>query len=156
MVDVREMHVNRAISDQSGLVPITEPESSFLKSALSTAGLCVRLLKRVENGARLWLMGLFEPCHWWIPIRHGNRTPQKKLGTGFVACTHFKAQIPDRLGDIAMLSWALVFLIIALIAGALGFGVVSGTAASIAKVLFLVFLVLFIVGLITGRRGPVA
>jgi len=53
-----------------------------------------------------------------------------------------------------MLSWALTFLIIALIAGVLGFGVVAGTAASIAKILFVVFLVLFFVGLIMGRRGP--
>lgn len=52
-----------------------------------------------------------------------------------------------------MLSWALTFLIIALIAGVLGFGVVAGTAASIAKILFFVFLVLFVVGLIMGRRG---
>jgi len=52
-----------------------------------------------------------------------------------------------------MLSWALTFLVIALIAGVLGFGVVAGTAASIAKVLFFVFLVLFVIGLFMGRRG---
>ena len=54
-----------------------------------------------------------------------------------------------------MLSWALTFLVIALIAGVLGFGVVAGTAATIAKILFFVFLVMFIVGLIMGRRAPV-
>ena len=52
-----------------------------------------------------------------------------------------------------MLSWALTFLIIALIAAVLGFGVVAGTAAMIAKVLFLVFLVLFVISLIAGRRA---
>jgi len=52
-----------------------------------------------------------------------------------------------------MLSWALTFLVIALIAGVLGFGVVAGTAASIAKILFFVFLVLFVIGLFMGRRG---
>jgi len=52
-----------------------------------------------------------------------------------------------------MLSWALTFLVIALIAGVLGFGVVAGTAATIAKVLFFVFLVLFVIGLFMGRRG---
>lgn len=52
-----------------------------------------------------------------------------------------------------MLSWAITFLIIALIAGVLGFGVVAGTAAWIAKVLFVVFLVLFIVSLVSGRRA---
>jgi len=55
-----------------------------------------------------------------------------------------------------MLGWALTFLVIALIAGVLGFGVIAGTAAWIAKVVFVVFLVLFIIGLIMGRRGPVA
>ncbi len=54
-----------------------------------------------------------------------------------------------------MLGWALSFLIIALIAGVLGFGVVAGTAASIAKIIFFVFLVLFVIGLVTGRRGRV-
>ena len=53
-----------------------------------------------------------------------------------------------------MLRWALIFLVIALIAGVLGFGVISAEAAWIAKVLFIVFLVLFIVSLILGRRGP--
>lgn len=55
-----------------------------------------------------------------------------------------------------MLSWALTFLVIALIAGVLGFGVVAGTAASIAKILFVAFLVLFVIGLVMGRRGPIA
>lgn len=55
-----------------------------------------------------------------------------------------------------MLSWALTFLVIALIAGVLGFGVIAGTAATIAKICFVVFLVLFVIGLVMGRRGPVA
>ena len=54
-----------------------------------------------------------------------------------------------------MLGWAITFLVIALIAAVLGFGVVAGTAAWIAKVLFLVFLVLFIVSLVFGRTRPV-
>jgi uncharacterized membrane protein YtjA (UPF0391 family) len=51
-----------------------------------------------------------------------------------------------------MLSYAIMFLIIALISGVLGFGVVMGTAALIAKVCFVVFLVLFLVSLFTNRR----
>lgn len=53
-----------------------------------------------------------------------------------------------------MLSYAVTFLIIALIAGILGFGVVAGTAASIAQVLFLVFVVLFFVSMLRSRRSP--
>ncbi len=52
-----------------------------------------------------------------------------------------------------MLSYALMFLIIALIAGVLGFGVVVGAAAWIAKVCFVVFLILFLVSLFAGPPG---
>jgi uncharacterized membrane protein YtjA (UPF0391 family) len=55
-----------------------------------------------------------------------------------------------------MLHYALVFLVVALIAGVLGFGFIAGTAAYIAKVLFIVFLVLFLISFIGGRRGPIA
>jgi uncharacterized membrane protein YtjA (UPF0391 family) len=52
-----------------------------------------------------------------------------------------------------MLHWSLVFLIIALIAGALGFFGIAGTAAGIAKILFFVFLVLWLVGFVSSRRS---
>jgi uncharacterized membrane protein YtjA (UPF0391 family) len=51
-----------------------------------------------------------------------------------------------------MLSYAMLFFIIALIAGALGFFGVAGAAVGIAKMLFFVFLVLFIISLVFGRR----
>lgn len=44
-----------------------------------------------------------------------------------------------------MLRWSIVFLVVALIAGALGFGGVAGTSLSIAKILFGVFLAGFII-----------
>ena len=47
-----------------------------------------------------------------------------------------------------MLYYSLVFLLIALIAGALGFGVVSFAAAGIAKICFFLFVVMFIVTLL--------
>ncbi len=47
-----------------------------------------------------------------------------------------------------MLGWALTFLVIALIAGALGFTGVYVAAAGIAKLLFLIFLVLFVISLV--------
>lgn len=50
-----------------------------------------------------------------------------------------------------MLHYALIFLIVAIIAGVLGFGAISGTAASIAKVLFIIFLVLFLISLIKKK-----
>jgi len=47
--------------------------------------------------------------------------------------------------EIEMLGWALTFLVIALIAGVLGFTSVAGASIGIAKILFVVFLVLFLV-----------
>jgi uncharacterized membrane protein YtjA (UPF0391 family) len=49
-----------------------------------------------------------------------------------------------------MLGWALTFLVMALIAGVFGFGLIAGTSYTIAKVLFFVFLVLFVLSLFTG------
>ncbi|HOW65757.1 MAG TPA: DUF1328 domain-containing protein [Candidatus Paceibacterota bacterium] len=51
-----------------------------------------------------------------------------------------------------MLRYALIFLVVAIIAGFLGFGSLSGTAAWIAKVLVVVFLVLFVVSLFRGTK----
>jgi uncharacterized membrane protein YtjA (UPF0391 family) len=51
-----------------------------------------------------------------------------------------------------MLSWSVFFMIIALAAAFLGFSSIAGTAAGIAKILFGVFLVLFLVSLFLGRR----
>jgi uncharacterized membrane protein YtjA (UPF0391 family) len=55
-----------------------------------------------------------------------------------------------------MLSLAITFLVIAMIAALFGFGGIAGTSLWFAQVLFFVFLVLFIVALIFGgvRRGP--
>ncbi len=51
-----------------------------------------------------------------------------------------------------MLNMALLFLVVAIIAAILGFGVIAGTAATIAKFLFFVFLVLAAISLLFGRR----
>ncbi len=53
-----------------------------------------------------------------------------------------------------MISWAVTFLIIALIAGVLGFTGIAGTSAHIAWILFVVGLILAVVFAITGRRRP--
>ncbi len=55
-----------------------------------------------------------------------------------------------------MLGLAITFLIVALVAAVLGFGVVAGTAAMIAKVLFFLFIIGFVLSLLFGGRTPVA
>jgi uncharacterized membrane protein YtjA (UPF0391 family) len=55
----------------------------------------------------------------------------------------------------AMLSWVVTFLVVALIAGVLGFGGVAGVSIEIAKAIFFIAIVLFlvsaVVGLVRGR-----
>ena len=50
----------------------------------------------------------------------------------------------------AMLRWALIFLIVAIVAGIFGFAGIMIAAAGIAKLLFYLFLVLFLVSLLMG------
>lgn len=51
-----------------------------------------------------------------------------------------------------MLKWALIFVIIAIIAAIFDFTGIAVGAASIAKVFFFIFLVLFILTLIFGTK----
>ena len=58
--------------------------------------------------------------------------------------------------DLAVLYWAATFLIIALTAAIFGFGGIAASAVGIARILFIVFLVLFVVSLLFGgMRRPV-
>lgn len=55
-----------------------------------------------------------------------------------------------------MLRWAFIFLVVGLIAALLGFTNVAGASIEIAKILFFVFMVIFVVllvaGIAVGRR----
>jgi uncharacterized membrane protein YtjA (UPF0391 family) len=55
-----------------------------------------------------------------------------------------------------MLRYALIFFIVAIVAALFGFGGIAAGATEIAKILFFVFLILFVVSLVAGlvRRGP--
>ncbi len=49
-----------------------------------------------------------------------------------------------------MLKWALLFLVVGLVAGLLGFTNIAGASIAIAKILFFVFIVIFLALLIAG------
>jgi uncharacterized membrane protein YtjA (UPF0391 family) len=59
-----------------------------------------------------------------------------------------------------MLGWALTFLVVALIAAVLGFGGIAGLSVEIAKIIFFVAIVLFlisaVIGLLRGRSPTVS
>jgi uncharacterized membrane protein YtjA (UPF0391 family) len=62
--------------------------------------------------------------------------------------TEVESEIPT------MLSWVVTFLIIALIAGILGFGGIAGVSIEIAKAIFFIAVVLFLVSAVVGlARG---
>ena len=50
--------------------------------------------------------------------------------------------------ESSLLSWAIVFLVLSLVAGVFGFGLIAGLSFSIGKLLAVVFIVLFVVSLI--------
>ena len=54
----------------------------------------------------------------------------------------------NKKGFGGLLSWAIVFLVIALVAALFGFGVIAGTSITIAKWLAIIFIILFIVSVI--------
>jgi uncharacterized membrane protein YtjA (UPF0391 family) len=64
-----------------------------------------------------------------------------------------KNEVPDMFGSL--LHWAIIFLIVALVAALFGFGGIAGTAMAGAKLLFWVAIVIFVVMLVAGllRRG---
>jgi uncharacterized membrane protein YtjA (UPF0391 family) len=49
-----------------------------------------------------------------------------------------------------MLYWAVMFLVIALVAAVFGFGGIASTATGMAQILFVIALVLFVVSLFAG------
>lgn len=52
-----------------------------------------------------------------------------------------------------MLSWAIAFLVIAIVAAALGFGGIAGSATAAAKIFSLVSLAMFMLTFTASRRS---
>ena len=51
---------------------------------------------------------------------------------------------------MSLLKWALIFFVISLLAGGLGFSGVSAASGGIARILFFIFIVIFVLLLIAG------
>ncbi len=49
-----------------------------------------------------------------------------------------------------MLRWAVAFFIVAIVAAIFGFGDIAAAATGVAKILFYVFLILFLISLVSG------
>src|SRR2546428_2024983 len=71
-------------------------------------------------------------------------SPQRPSGEGPIAPPY----PPSRW--FVMLRYALIFFIVAIIAAVLGFGGIAGAAAEIAKILFFIFIPIFLISLLFG------
>ena len=56
----------------------------------------------------------------------------------------------NKKGVTSWLIWALIFLIVAIVAAAFGFGLISGVSLTIAKWLAIIFVILFVITIIAG------
>jgi uncharacterized membrane protein YtjA (UPF0391 family) len=99
---------------------------------------------------------LRHPCivsrRFGIPLAQVRMQPNKPANGRANDCGNHRTIYAK---ELIMLQWALLFLLIALVAAVFGFGGIAASFATIGKILFFVFLVLFLVSLISGAvRRP--
>jgi uncharacterized membrane protein YtjA (UPF0391 family) len=56
----------------------------------------------------------------------------------------------QEIAAMSLLKWALIFFLISIVAAVFGFGGIAAASADIARVLFFIFAVIFVVLLIAG------
>jgi uncharacterized membrane protein YtjA (UPF0391 family) len=101
---------------------------------------------------------LFPPNRQISPFGGAEPTLQPRIGFAVDARRRSRAieSATENRGRI-MLSWVVTFLIVALIAGVLGFGGIAGASVEIAKTIFFIAVILFlisaVVGLVRGRSN---
>jgi uncharacterized membrane protein YtjA (UPF0391 family) len=99
----------------------------------------------VPAGAIYFTISADEPAGTIVPIaacfpKQGARSGAQRSRT--------------KIRGRVMLSWVVTFLVIALIAGILGFGGIAGASIEIAKIIFFIAVVLFLVSAVIGlARG---
>src|SRR4029453_9592465 len=82
-------------------------------------------------------------------FRHEVSNWRRKAGDG----APYRQKQADTPVEVAMIGWALTFLVIGLIAAALGFTTIAGASFAIAKFLAAIFLILFVVFLVLGMTA---
>jgi uncharacterized membrane protein YtjA (UPF0391 family) len=97
-----------------------------------------------QTGHFSWFQGL-ESAGTFVPA-------QDYFCRSGVLGRDLKAEIVNR--GFVMLSWVVTFLIVALIAGILGFGGIAGVSIEIAKTIFFIAVILFLISAVVGvARG---
>jgi uncharacterized membrane protein YtjA (UPF0391 family) len=100
---------------------------------------------------------IFSPCSAREPAGTFAPAPDyfRDRGAALTVARIFKPESKTKkTKGCVMLGWVVTFLIIALIAGILGFGGVAGASIEIAKFIFFIAVVLFLVSAVVGlARG---
>ena len=86
-------------------------------------------------------------------LRLFAQTADQAIGTSSLRSFQLRISVVARSSGATMLKYAIIFALIAVVAGALGFGGVAAGAAGIAKILFGLFLVLAVVFLLLAALG---
>lgn len=77
--------------------------------------------------------------------------PFRSPSSAFEIVRPLKSQAGSRPEKVnRMLNWALIFFIVAIVAAIFGFSGVAVAAAGFAKILFFLFLILFVISLVAG------
>src|SRR5215208_3950659 len=95
-------------------------------------------------------MGWHRACSLVAPRRASLGTDIERLRTTKLAIRDPPSHSCSVRRNRMLLRWALIFLVVALIAAVLGFGGIAGGAADFARILFYLFLAVFVVSLIMG------
>jgi uncharacterized membrane protein YtjA (UPF0391 family) len=88
------------------------------------------------------------------PLEKGNQDSRAGLFPQPTALGELRLRPTRKQEVLDMLGWVVTFLIVALIAGILGFGGIAGASVEIAKIIFFIAVVLFLVSAVIGvSRG---
>jgi uncharacterized membrane protein YtjA (UPF0391 family) len=91
------------------------------------------------------------PGHARRTAAHFQRTPGSAWNLGTISPLPTECEFHAIRGNaMSLLKWALIFLVISLVAALFGFAGISEASADIARVLFYIFVVIFLVLLILG------
>ena len=119
------------------------PASTLNNFPLAVLGISIKLTCSA--------FGRSQSCPF-LTIRLKNAFSYNKAGIWQILTPAYAKMGVNCIKRKTMLRWTVTFLVIAIIAAIFGFGNIAAGAASIAKILFYIFVVLFVLSLLFGKK----